>query len=53
MKWTRERAALIVCGAGVGGFTNFWVTLTSPWAGLFVPVLGGIIGMWLLAGVNK
>lgn len=53
MGWTRERAALIVCGAGVGAFLNLWVTATNMWAGLVFPLLIAILGMWLLAGVNR
>lgn len=52
MEWTRKNTALVICGAGVGAFVNLWVALTMPLAGLFLPVMGGIVGMWLLAGVE-
>lgn len=52
MRWTRERTALIVCGAGVGAFLNLWVTVANPWVGLFLPCFAGILGVYLLSGVE-
>lgn len=33
MKWNEDNVCGTAFGAGIGAFTNMWVTAINPWAG--------------------